>query len=122
MALGKPFSRTSPAVAVAQHVALARQQLADLAAIVDTLAAEPTWPVAGSLGHITESLETMIAGFSTLRSDADAVQAAIADGRVIRTDRDVDTFTMFPTAADARDAVARCRAIGLDAEIVTVQS
>lgn len=54
------------AKAVRERVARAKQLIADLELVVETLEDEPTWPVAGSLGHINEKLAEVLAGFPTV--------------------------------------------------------
>jgi hypothetical protein len=48
---------------VADRVRLFQGQIVQLQALLAELELEPTWPVAGSLGHVTETLENLLAGF-----------------------------------------------------------
>ena len=47
-----------------ERILRARQQMAALEAILQGFEeGDPTWPIAGSLGHINETLEELLNGF-----------------------------------------------------------
>ena len=56
---------------VREHVAQSAILMRELEQLIERLSEEPTWSVAGSLGHINEVLEQVMSGFPRVPKEAD---------------------------------------------------